>query len=84
VLGEEHGEALGGTVVCHQARDDGGFGIGEGFEAAIDFGEELGAAWIVIWDAIHGVLGVTLRLILHQGFTAKVHHRFTANVHQVR
>jgi hypothetical protein len=26
--------------------------------------------------------GVTLRLILHQGFTAKVHHGFTANVHQ--
>jgi hypothetical protein len=39
---------------------------------------------VAVSDLLISEGGVTLRLILHQGFTANVHHRFTANVHQVR
>jgi hypothetical protein len=57
VLVEEHGEPLGWAVVGDEARDDGGLGVGEGFEAALDLFEEVGTVRIVFMAGDGGVLG---------------------------
>jgi class 3 adenylate cyclase len=91
-LWERDPEAMRAAVARHEAlltagvERHGGIVVrsrGEGDSTFAVFGR-VGDGVAAACASQQALLSVTLRPILHQGFTAKVHHEFTARVHHVR